>query len=59
MFLFCVLILMTEQEQIKAMAADITRVIDRYRLEFHLTLASAIGVLEVLKLEIFKQQDEP
>jgi hypothetical protein len=50
---------MTEQEQIKAMAADITRVIDRYRLEFHLTLASAIGVLEVLKLEIFKQQDEP
>lgn len=48
---------MTEQEQIKAMADDVARVITRYRLEFHLTLASAIGVLEVLKLEMFKQQD--
>jgi len=51
---------MTEQEQIKALAADLTRVIDHYRAEFHLTLASAIGVLEVLKLQIFNQQsNEP
>jgi hypothetical protein len=47
---------MTDAEQIAALAADLQRVIDRYRAEFHLTLAAAIGTLEVVKLELWKDQ---
>lgn len=47
---------MTEQEQIKAFAADLTRLIGRYRSEFNLSLASAIGTLEVVKLELYTEQ---
>ena len=47
---------MTDAEQIAALAADLQRVIDRYRAEFNLTLASAIGTLEVVKLELWKDQ---
>jgi len=49
---------MTEQEQIKAFAADLTRLIGRYRSEFNLSLAAAIGTLEVVKLELFNQQSK-
>lgn len=44
---------MSEPEQVAALAADLTKVIDRYRAEFDLTLAAAIGTLEVVKLELF------
>jgi hypothetical protein len=46
---------MSEQEQIKAFVTDIQRVVDRYRSEFNLTLASAIGSLEIVKLELWKE----
>lgn len=49
-------IIMTDPEQIQALADDLTKVIDRYRAEFDLTLASAIGTLEVVKLELFLSQ---
>jgi len=47
---------MTDPEQIAALAADLQRVIDRYRAEFNLTLAAAIGTLEVVKLQLFQDQ---
>ena len=47
---------MTDPEQIDALAADRNKVIDRYRAEFNLTLAAAIGTLEVVKLELFQNQ---
>lgn len=47
---------MTDPEQIDALAADLNKVIDRYRAEFNLTLAAAIGTLEVVKLELFQNQ---
>lgn len=43
---------MTSQEQVEALAADLQRVLDRYRAEFDLTLAEAVGVLEIIKLEL-------
>ena len=50
---------MNNREQIDAFAGDIKRVIDRYRAEFELTLAEAIGTLEVVKLELFNEQSKP
>lgn len=47
---------MSEAEQIAALAADLQRLIDRYRAEFNLTLAAAIGTLEVVKLELFQTE---
>ena len=47
---------MSDAEQIAALAADITKVIDRYRAEFNLTLAATIGTLEVVKLELFNSE---
>ena len=47
---------MSHSEQVNALAADLTRVIDRYRAEFDLTLAAAIGTLEVVKLELFQNE---
>jgi hypothetical protein len=49
---------MTDPEQIDALAADLQRVIDRYRAEFNLTLAAAIGTLEVVKLELFRNETD-
>lgn len=47
---------MSEAEQIAALASDLQRIIERYRAEFNLTVASAIGTLEVVKLELFQSQ---
>ena len=47
---------MNHSEQVNALAADLARVIDRYRAEFDLTLAAAIGTLEVVKLELFMDE---
>lgn len=44
---------MSESEQIAALASDLQRVIERYRAEFNITLASTIGTLEVVKIELF------
>lgn len=47
---------MTDKEQIAALEADLTRVIDRYRSEFDLTVAATIGTLEVVKLSLFREE---
>lgn len=49
---------MTDPEQIAAFAADIQKVVDRYRAEFNLTLAAAIGTLEVVKLQLFQDETD-
>lgn len=49
---------MKESEQVTAFATDLKSVINRYRAEFSLTLAAAIGTLEVVKLELWKEQTE-
>lgn len=49
---------MTDPEQVNAFVGDLTKLIDRYRSEFQLTLASAIGCLEVVKLDLWKQETE-
>lgn len=38
---------MTHIDQIKALATDIHNVIDRYRQEFEVPVASVVGVLEI------------
>jgi hypothetical protein len=44
---------MTEQDQIQAFAEDLGKLIDRYSVEFDLTVAGIIGVLECAKLEVW------
>lgn len=43
---------MTDSEQANAFYEDLWRVIDRYRLEFDLQVATAIGTLEIVKTEL-------
>ncbi len=50
---------MTPSEQIEAFVADLTKVIDRYRSEFELPLATALGALEVIKLELWREHAPP
>lgn len=45
---------MTDREQIEAFTGDILGVVDRYRAEFNLPNASAIGALEIVKASILK-----
>jgi hypothetical protein len=43
---------MTEAEKCGALAKDMRKLIGRYAEEFDMALASAIGVLEVVKVEM-------
>jgi hypothetical protein len=49
---------MSEGEQIEAFVKDIEAVIDRYRAEFNLRLASAVGVLEIVKLDLIQGEKD-
>lgn len=49
------IIQMDHKEQITAFQADVERLVDRYRAEFNLTYAAAIGVLEVVKLDLWEE----
>lgn len=49
---------MTQPDQIQAFVADLGKVVDRYRQEFDLPLASVLGSLETLKLHLFITQHE-
>lgn len=40
---------MTDREQIDAFAADLEALVNHYRREFNLTLAAAVGALEIQK----------
>jgi hypothetical protein len=48
---------MSDPEQITAFQTDLEKLIERYRLEFNLTLAGAIGTLEIVKLDLWKEQN--
>lgn len=54
---------MTERDQIRALEADLTRLIQRYIDEYDLTVASAVGVLQVKIVELstnaLNQDDDP
>ncbi len=43
---------MNQKEQINAFAKDVQNIIDRYRQEFDLSYASAIGVLAIIEHEM-------
>ncbi len=43
---------MSENEQIDRFAGEIASVVDRYRKEFDLSYASAIGVLQLQQAEL-------
>jgi hypothetical protein len=45
----------SESEQIKAFVGELQAVVERFRNEFDLPMASAIGCLEVVKLAIFEE----
>ena len=47
-----------QTKQVMAFAEDVDKLIDRYRREFSLTLASAVGVLEIAKLHLYMEQAE-
>lgn len=46
---------MSEADQVKAFVHEIGAVVDRFRSEFDLTVAAAIGSLEIVKLALFKE----
>ncbi len=45
---------MNQLDQIDCFACDIDALINRYRREFDLSVASVIGVLEMAKLDIYR-----
>lgn len=47
---------MSRQEQINAFARDVNALIDRYAAEFNLTVADAVGVLELCKLDLWHRE---
>ena len=49
---------MTEKEQINALSSDLGVVIDRYRSEFDITYAGAIGALSILSHILLKEATE-
>lgn len=47
---------MDSNEQTAAFESDLRKLIARYRSEFEMNLASVIGTLEVVKLNLWKEQ---
>jgi len=49
---------MNQQDQANAFKVEIERVLNRFIDEFELTSATAIGVLEMVKLDLYRFQVE-
>lgn len=47
---------MDHVEQVRALEKDLRALIRRYRMEFDLTLAAAIGTLEVVQLGLWMEE---
>jgi hypothetical protein len=47
---------MSHKDQQAALEHELAKVVNRFRDEYDLTIADAIGVLEVVKLCLFKEQ---
>lgn len=48
----------TEPEKIHALAQELSHVLNRYRCEMEMTLASMIGTLEVVKLSLYGEESK-
>lgn len=46
----------THDPHVRALANDLNKVIDRYALEFDLTLDAVIGTLEIIKLDLYMSE---
>ena len=46
---------MTNHEQENAFANDLTKLIDRYLMEFDMSVPAIIGALEVAKLDVWDE----
>ena len=46
---------MTQQEQENALTDDLTKLIDRYLMEFDMSVTAIIGILESAKLDIWDE----
>lgn len=49
---------MNHREQSQQFQVELNRLIDRFRAEYDLSLAQAIGVLEVVKLDLWRIEAE-
>lgn len=49
---------MSHKEQQAALESELNAVVRRFRSEYDLTLADAIGTIEVVKLCLFREQME-
>lgn len=49
---------MTEPEQIELLERDLRKVIQLYKDEYQLSVAAAVGTLEIIKLELWREQTE-
>lgn len=49
---------MSEKEQIAHFAQDLDNLITRYRQEYELSVASAVGVLEIVKHDLIREHME-
>lgn len=47
---------MSQEEQQDAFALELDNLIDRFVMEFDLTVSSAIGVLETAKMQLFMRE---
>lgn len=47
---------MSHSEQQEQLESELTAVIKRFRSEYDLTLADAVGTIEVVKLCLFREQ---
>lgn len=45
---------MTDREQIEAFTGEILKVVDRFRMEFQLPLASEVGALEIVQHNLLR-----
>lgn len=48
----------TQAEQINAFSDELGKVVDRFRKEFEISLAAAIGVLELAKLDLVREMHD-
>lgn len=46
---------MSEQEQAQHLANELSAVIDRFRAEYDISYATAIGCLEIIKMDLFRE----
>ena len=52
------MVIMNQEDQQEAFAHELDALIDRFVQEFSLTVASAVGVLEMAKLDLFSREME-